>query len=321
MTTLASFIIPTYNRAPLVEEVIESALGQTYPTREVIVVDDGSTDETPTVLARCGDTIRTVRTPHRGCAAARNTGVALARGVYLAFLDSDDVAPPDKLAIQVPVLEACPTAGFVYGPSITFGPDLPAETVHQPVHPDAGGSVAKQLFLTTRIGFDSVLLRREAVEQVGGFDEELYHNEDTDLLLRVALDWKAVRLDCPTGRHRWHPDRKSRDEVALWRGVLRSMEKVLASRPDFRARLGRRAEARFAEVRWKVSLALAARGELAAARTEAAAAWSHQPSTALAAWRLALATPPLVPRWLGVARFLARSVGFIRARLEGTRCE
>jgi hypothetical protein len=229
-------------------------------------------------------------------------------------VDSDDVAPRDKLALQVPVLEMRPEVGFVYGPSVAFGPELREEAVHQPIRPDAAGDVAEGIFLTTRIGFDSVLLRRTAVEAVGGFDETLQHNEDTDLLLRVALDWKAVCLDVPTGRHRWHPGRKSRDRVALWRGVLRSMEKILAARPELRARLGERAEARLAEVRWEISQALAARAELAAARGEATAAWRHRPSIALAGWRLALAAPPLVPAWLAASDLLARGVGFLRAQ-------
>lgn len=316
MATLVSLIIPTHNRADLVGEAIDSALGQTYPAREVIVVDDGSTDGTQAVLARYGDAIRTARTPNRGCAAARNTGVRMAQGTYVAFVDSDDVAPPNKLTMQVPVLEARPEVGFVYGPSVAFGPGLPAEIVHQPVRPDADGSVAEGIFLTTRIGFDSVLLRREAVEQAGGFDETLHHNEDTDLLLRVALAWKAVCLEVPTGYHRWHPARKSRDEVALRRGVLRSFEKILAATPDFRTRLGERAEARLADVHWEISLALAARGDPAGARAEAAAAWGHHPSPILGAWRLSLAAPRLVPAWLGTARLLARSADFIRARVR-----
>ncbi len=315
MATLVSLIIPTYNRAGLVGEAIESALSQTYPAREVIVVDDGSTDGTPEVLARYGDAIRWVRTPNRGCAAARNTGVGLAQGDYLAFVDSDDVAPPDKLAIQVPVLEAHPEIGFVYGPSVAFGLDLSGEKVLQPVRPDTKGFVAEGLFLTTRIGFDSVLLRRKAVQQVGGFDERLRYNEDSDLLLRVALEWQAICLDVPTGRHRWHPGRKSRDEVALRRAILHSMDRVLAASPEFRARLGPRAQARLAEVHWEIARALAERGEVAAARAEVADAWRHRPSAALAIWRLILVGPPLVPHALRLARFLARSVGFLQARL------
>jgi glycosyltransferase involved in cell wall biosynthesis len=315
MATLVSAIIPTFNRAALVGEAIESLLRQTYPACEIVVVDDGSTDDTPAVLARFGERIRKIRTSNRGCAAARNTGIGLARGDYLAFVDSDDVAPPDKLALQVPILDGSPEVGFVYGPSLAFGAELPCEQLLIPVQPDAEGSVAAGLFMTTRIGFDSVLLRREAVERAGGFDESLRHNEDTDLLLRTALDWKAVCLDVPTGRHRWHSDRKSRDEAALRRAVLASMERVLAARPDFRERLGERAARRLAEVRREISRALAARGEVAAARAEATMAWQLHPTAVLAAWGMMLRIRPLVPIFLWSGRFLARSVGFVRARL------
>ena len=315
MPTLVSIIIPTYNRAAMVGEAIESALYQTYPACEIVVVDDGSMDETSAVLAQFGERIRTVRTTNRGCAAARNTGIGLARGAYLAFVDSDDTAPPDKLALQAPVLDRHPEVGFVYGPSVAFGTGLPCEQLLFPVRPDADGSVAAGLFMTTRIGFDSVLLRREAVEHVGGFDESLLHNEDTDLLLRAALDWKAVCLDVPTGRHRWHSGRKSRDEAALRRAVLASMERVLGARPEFRERLGERAVHRLAEVRWEISRALAARGEVAAARAAATTARQLHPSAALAAWEIMLRLPPLIPMFLRSERILARSVGFVRARL------
>ncbi len=315
MATLASVIIPTWNRAGFVREAIDSALGQTYPAREVIVVDDGSTDETPEILAHYGGEIRWVRTANRGCAAARNTGLRLARGEWLAFLDSDDVMPPDKLATQVPVLEARPEVGFAYGLTVLFGLELPGEVTDQPIRPDGNGCVAEGIFLTTRIGFVSVLLRREAVEAAGGFDETLRLNEDTDLLLRVALDWKAVCLDVPTGRQRWHPHRKSRDVVALQRAVLRSTERILATRPDFRASLGARAEARLAEVRQAISRGLAERGEVAEARSEARVAWRLRPSPGLAVWRLVLAGQPLVPAWLRAERFVARALGFFRARL------
>jgi hypothetical protein len=155
------------------------------------------------------------------------------------------------------------------------------------------------------------------VEQAGGFDETLRYNEDTDLLLRVALRWKAACIEAPTVRQRWHPGRKSLDEVALQRAVLRSMQQVLAARPEFRAHLGARAEARLAEVHWAISRAMAERGEIPAARAEAAAAWRHQRSVGLATWRALLSGPGLAPASLRVGRFLARGLGFLRARLGG----
>jgi glycosyltransferase involved in cell wall biosynthesis len=313
---LVSIVIPTYNRAELVGEAIESALRQTYSACEIIVVDDGSTDETPTVLSRYGSAIQTARTANRGCAAARNTGIGLARGPYLAFVDSDDTAPPDKLALQAPILDRHPEVGFVYGQSLAFGAELACEQRLVPILPDADGSVAAGLFLTTRIGFDSVLVRREAVERAGGFDESLLYNEDTDLLLRVALDWKAVCLDVPTGRHRWHAGRKSRDTVALWRAVLRSSERVLERRPDFAARLGRQAPARLSAIRREILEALVRRHELADARELARCAWRHSPSAGLALWYLLLRIPPLGPTGLAARDALARAAGFLRARLR-----
>jgi glycosyltransferase involved in cell wall biosynthesis len=109
-----SVIIPTYNRARLVVEAIESALRQTTPPREIIVIDDGSTDETPRVLASFGDRIISVRQANQGVGAARNRGLAMARGRYLAFLDSDDTWLEFKLELQVGVMERSPELGLLF---------------------------------------------------------------------------------------------------------------------------------------------------------------------------------------------------------------
>ena len=103
-----SVVIPTYNRAGTVGRAIASALAQTDQDREIIVVDDGSTDATAAVVARLGDAVRYVRQENRGVAAARNRGIREARGAYVAFLDSDDEWLPEKLDRQVTVLEREP---------------------------------------------------------------------------------------------------------------------------------------------------------------------------------------------------------------------
>lgn len=109
-----SVIIPTYNRAGLVVEAIESVLRQTAPPREIIVVDDGSTDGTPDALASFGDRIVAVRQENQGVGGARNRALAMASGRYLAFLDSDDVWLDFKLELQVDVLERNPALGFLF---------------------------------------------------------------------------------------------------------------------------------------------------------------------------------------------------------------
>lgn len=109
-----SVIIPTYNRARLVVESIESALRQTTPPREIIVVDDGSTDDTPRVLESFGARIIFVRQENQGVGSARNRGMAMARGRYIAFLDSDDLWPQFKLELQVAVMEGNPALGLLF---------------------------------------------------------------------------------------------------------------------------------------------------------------------------------------------------------------
>lgn len=109
-----SVVIPTYNRARLVVESIESALRQTTPPREIIVVDDGSTDDTTRVLESFGDRIICVRQENQGVGSARNRGMAMARGRYIAFLDSDDIWPVFKLELQVAVMEGNPDLGLLF---------------------------------------------------------------------------------------------------------------------------------------------------------------------------------------------------------------
>jgi GT2 family glycosyltransferase len=109
-----SVIIPTFNRARLVALTIDSVLAQTFRDVEVIVIDDGSTDDTPAVLAGYGDRIRSVRQPNRGMNPSRNTGIELARGKYLALLDSDDLWEPWKLELDLSLLGRFPDAAFVF---------------------------------------------------------------------------------------------------------------------------------------------------------------------------------------------------------------
>lgn len=109
-----SVIIPTYNRARLVVEAIESVLHQTAPPREIIVIDDGSTDETPRALESFGNRIISIHQENQGVGAARNRGLAMAQGRYLAFLDSDDIWLEFKLELQIAVMERIPEIGFLF---------------------------------------------------------------------------------------------------------------------------------------------------------------------------------------------------------------
>ena len=172
-----SLVIATFNHARVLAEAIDSALSQTLDPVEVVVVDDGSTDDTPTVLARYAARIRVLRQPNRGLAAARNAGLAATRGSYVAFLDADDVLAPTKLAEQVAVLERAPTVGWTYC-------DVLIETVATGARVTASerfgygvraldGWLFAELIHGNFIPAIAPLVRRTALDVVGGFDERL----------------------------------------------------------------------------------------------------------------------------------------------------
>jgi len=204
-----SVIIPTFNRARLVERAVRSALAQTHANLEVLVIDDGSTDDTGERLARIGDgRLRMLRQDNAGVAAARNHGIGEAAGDYLTFLDSDDEWRPEKLARQVAKLSAAPpNVGLcaIAGEVITG--DSPPRFELSPE-----GRLFEQLLLkNTLFACITCLVRAEVFEAVGGFDPSLPAIEDWDWLQRAARLYDFVSVDEPL--HTYHdeiqPDRRS----------------------------------------------------------------------------------------------------------------
>jgi len=186
---LVSAVIPTYNYARFVAGAITSVLEQTYPAVECIVVDDGSTDETRAVLEGFGDRIRAVHQPNRGLSAARNTGIAAARGRYVALLDADDRWHPGKVEAQVRWLESHPDVGCVGcgrehleadGRRVTF-PGLPNGRSRD----ETLRAIAVRRFWVGGSG-SGAMVRADVLASVGGFDETLKAAEDWDMWLRLA---------------------------------------------------------------------------------------------------------------------------------------
>ena len=120
MHPTVSAVVTTYNQASYIVATLESVLGQTYPPYEVIVVDDGSTDETPERIGRFGERVRYIRQANQGVAASRNTGVAHARGDYIALLDGDDLWEPEKLAVQITAAHDFPQSGLIVANGVEF---------------------------------------------------------------------------------------------------------------------------------------------------------------------------------------------------------
>lgn len=198
---LVSVVIPTYNRADTITRAISSVLAQDYAPLEIIVVDDGSTDATAWIVEQLGDErVRLVRQANGGVAAARNRGIAEARGAFVAFLDSDDEWLPGKLAAQVALFRAgSPHLGFVYSGYESIAADG-TRTRHEAAH---RGWIYRDLLagnVVTGCGSTTVF-RREALALVGGFDTDLPANEDYDLVLRVARFFEADCVVQPSARY------------------------------------------------------------------------------------------------------------------------
>ena len=180
-----SVVIPTYNSARFITQAVDSALAQTYSEVEVIVVDDGSVDDTQVVLADYAGQITYIYQENKGPSAARNTGIGAAQGDYLLFLDADDLVPANKLELQVSLLDAQTDLGLVYSGWQYISED--GTQVLGELRQKKQGLLLKELLLRTFFfPPGAAVIRRECFERVGLFDESLTNAEDTDMWMRIA---------------------------------------------------------------------------------------------------------------------------------------
>ena len=184
---LVSVVIPTYNRAAQLPAAIESVLGQSYRPVEVIVVDDGSTDGTEALIRDRYPSVRFLRQPNRGPAAARNAGIKSSSGCYIAFLDSDDRWLQQKLERQIGLLRDRPEAGLVFS-SVRFVDRYGTPVEERRYDASFRGRVAERLLSWSGIVLSSVVVRRSCLDRVGLFEEDLIIGEDWDLYFRLAMD-------------------------------------------------------------------------------------------------------------------------------------
>ena len=343
---LVSVVIPTFNRERELTRAIESVLAQTYPTLEIIVVDDGSTDDTRAVATRYAPHVRYIWQPNSGVSTARNAGLRTARGEFVALLDSDDEWQPWKLAAQIPVLRADASLGMVwsdmsavddtgglvadrylrryYGleneqaietafppprPLRQFWPDAPGQLASADVY---SGDIFSRLILGNCVHTSTVVLRRERLRCVGGFDESLGRSgEDYEFHFHTCFFGPVAFVDLPTTRYRVGAgDQLSGTAYSLQiaRSNLRTVEKWMR-----RGRSRIQVEARL--LRWRLAESHAWIGEEALAQGDAATARRYLGKSLLINPRQPRRVIQLLAS-IAPAR-MVRSVRRLRARLRG----
>ena len=206
---LVSVIIPTYNRWPMVGEAVESVLAQTAGGYELIVVDDGSTDETRRRLADYDARLTVLSQSRRGVSAARNLGTRRASGKYLAFLDSDDLWHPGKLQRQLDFMEGNPDAEICQTDEIWIRNGVRVNPRRK--HRKPSGDIFRASLELCLVSPSAVMMRRGLFERAGGFDETLPVCEDYDLWLRISKDTEIPLVsEALVTRRGGHADQLSR---------------------------------------------------------------------------------------------------------------
>jgi glycosyltransferase involved in cell wall biosynthesis len=277
---LVTVVIPAFNGERYIVAAIESVLAQTWPALECIVVDDGSTDSTSAEVSRFGERVRLIRQTNCGVTRARNRGVALARGEFVAFLDQDDLWFPDKLERQMAALERSGATMVLCGVEL-IGSD------GQQIGRLRLRAISDLLEgLLTFDGTEAVscgstgLLSREGFMQIGRFDETLGSSADLDLLLRVLLHGRLAYVEEDLVRYRVHGENTSRDIAAIERDMSVVLAKAFAD-PEMPASLRARRDHAYARMYRMVSGSYRDYGKHRDAVRTALLALRYEPSLAI----------------------------------------
>jgi glycosyltransferase involved in cell wall biosynthesis len=228
-----SVVIPAFNAADTLAETIDAVLGQTREPLEVVVVDDGSTDETAEIAERFGLPVTCVRTPNAGVSRARNTGIERAAGEFVAFVDADDLWRPEKLERQIQALEHYRRADVSTTGRIRVDGDL------QEIDRSAVGAFddpceALLLNSMTLGPVSSLVARRALLEEIGGFDTRFSQCADWDLFLRLSLRTRFATVDEPLVLYRTSPGNMSSNVELLERDTMAVLDRFYSHDPPSR---------------------------------------------------------------------------------------
>jgi glycosyltransferase involved in cell wall biosynthesis len=222
-----SVIIPTYNRGWIIKEAIDSVLAQDFKDFELIVVDDGSTDNTSEVFASYGNDIKVLFQKNKGVSAARNRGIAEASGQFIAFLDSDDLWLPQKLSTQVEFFNQVSEAFICQTEEIWIRNGRRVNPKKR--HKKASGMIFKPSLELCLVSPSAVMIRRSLFDRVGRFDETLPACEDYDLWLRISCRFPVHLIDTPLIIKRGGHDDQLSSMIGLDKFRIKAIEKIIES--------------------------------------------------------------------------------------------
>lgn len=227
-STNLSVVIPTFNRAGLISRAIKSVLSQTFQPDEIIIIDDGSTDETREVITRNFPMIKYFRQRNKGISSARNAGIRMANGDWIAFLDSDDEWLPKKMSQQMNALSENPEMKICYTNEIWVRHGRRVNQKRK--HAKLGGHIYQNCLPLCIISPSSVAIHKSIFDEVGLFDEALPVCEDYDLWLRICSKFPVMYLqESLIVKYGGHEDQLSRKFWGMDRFRLRALENILNS--------------------------------------------------------------------------------------------
>lgn len=224
---LITVIIPTYNSAQYLTAAVESVLQQTFKDLEILIIDDGSKDNTSELVKSFGDKVRYIYQENAGVSIARNNGIKESKGKYVAFLDADDTWLPTKLEKQVKALKDNPDYKFCFSDFVGVDQNL------QPIEMKRArllNSAIKDLLLRGNVvgSICAVLCERELFDEVGGFDPKLSQCADWDMWIRLATLTDFLFIDEQLVTYRQHDSNMSRNAILLEQDSLCVLEKGFA---------------------------------------------------------------------------------------------
>lgn len=254
---MVSVVMPVYNSEKYLNESIDSVLNQTYKNIELIVIDDGSTDNSSTIVNQYANRLVYIKQDNKGVAAARNAGIAVSKGTYIAFIDSDDIWDKKKVEIQREILDRNPNIGLVYSDHATFDDN---GIIFRNVAKGRGmsrpsGDIFFDLILCCLFQTSTVMVRRGLLEKVGLFNVDYRSGEDYDLWLRIASCSEVAYAPHVLAMYRQHPlsitnkkPEDSKENYEMPMEIIVIEKNLLASKKQFPAQFSRKVNFRISEI-------------------------------------------------------------------------